>query len=522
MSAGPVPSRPATAAKPVAAALVASMAIAAAALVPGFILPVDADQGWLLYAAGRLLDGATLGREVADVNPPLIFWLEQPVVGFARTARIHPGDAWQASVLLSCVLATLLTLRLLRGHALLRTPARAAATFVVLLAVLVLAPLHQRGQREHLSVLLVLPWIVASARRIEGVKPAGAWAALAGILAGLGFALKPFFLLPLLLLELRHRRAGIPLVRPDTLAILTVGAGYACLVLGFERDWIASVRELAPVYRAYLRPEPSVLLARALMFAWPAILVIPAWSLARRAGGGDSLSGSLVVAAAGYLLSALVQLKGWSYLWVPAFVFGTLALVLLGALSRSRAVRGAALLGMTLAAITVGRGTASLVAGALAFRADPAARFRVFRDALAERARGGPALILSTSHGEIFPVVWEAGATWPLRDPSLWPLTAFHPEAALGGPPITAPPDPIPALERAWLDRVAADLEAAPPAVIVWVPPSTAAARGVLPVRRFDYPTYLRHDPRLRILLDRYVPADTIGGVVFALPRSPR
>ncbi|MGH7586458.1 MAG: hypothetical protein ACREMH_09450 [Gemmatimonadales bacterium] len=503
-------------------AIAAGLAIGAAALVPGLILPVDADQGWLLHAAGRLLDGATLGREVADVNPPLIFWLEQPVVALARAGRIHPGDAWQAAVLVSCVLATFLTLGLLRGHALLGTPARAAASFAVLLAVLVLAPLHQRGQREHLSVLLVLPWIVVGARRIEGTKPAGAWAVLAGVLAGLGFALKPFFLLPLALLELRHRRAGIPLLRPDTLAIIAVGVAYACLVLGLEHDWIASVRELAPVYRAYLRPEPSVLLARTLMFAWPAILAIPAWALARRTGADDAPTGSLVVAGAGFLLSALVQLKGWSYLWVPAFVFGTLALVLLGTQDRSRAVRGVALLGLVLAGVAVGRGTISLFARALEFRADPASRFRLFRDALAERARGGPALILSTSHGEIFPVVWEAGATWPLRDPSLWPLAAFHPEAARGGAPISAPPDPLPAMERAWLDRIAADLEATPPAVIVWVPSSPAAARGVHPVRRFDYPTYLRHDPRLRVLLDRYVAADTVGGVVFALPRSLR
>ena len=505
-----------------AVAVAACIAVAAAALVPGFILPVDADQGWLLYAAGRLLDGATLGREVADVNPPLIFWLEQPVVALARAGRIHPGDAWQAAVLVFCVLVSFLSLRLLRGHALVRTPAHAAAGFAILFAVLVLVPLHQRGQREHLAVLLVLPWIVAGARRIEGMAPAGVSGALAGVLAGLGFALKPFFLLPLVLLELRHRRAGIPLLRPDTVAILVVGAAYAGLVLGLEPDWVASARELAPVYRAYLRPEPSVLLARALLFAWPAILVIPAWALARRAGVDDAFTGSLVMAGAGFLLSALVQLKGWSYLWVPAFMFGTLALVLLGLQATPRAVRRFALLGLVLAVIAVGRGTTSLIARALEFRADPASPFRLFRDALAERAHGGPALILSTSHGEIFPVVWEAGATWPLRDPSLWPLTAFHPEAALGGEPISAPPDPLPAMVRAWLDRIAADLEAAPPDVIVWVPPSPAAARGVHPVRRFDYPAYLRHDPRIRVLLDRYVAADTIGGVVFARPRPPR
>ena len=48
------------------------------------------DTGFLLYAAGRMLDGAHLYRDIVEINPPLILWLNLPVVWVAR--RLHVSD----------------------------------------------------------------------------------------------------------------------------------------------------------------------------------------------------------------------------------------------------------------------------------------------------------------------------------------------------------------------------------------------------------------------------------------------
>src|SRR4029077_2389608 len=58
------------------AAVFACIAIAVAAELGKTAPP---DMAFLLYAAGRLLDGATLYRDVVEINPPLVIWLNVPI-----------------------------------------------------------------------------------------------------------------------------------------------------------------------------------------------------------------------------------------------------------------------------------------------------------------------------------------------------------------------------------------------------------------------------------------------------------
>ena len=47
-----------------------------------------ADLAYLLYAAGRVLDGARLYVDVVEINPPLIVLLNMPAVLLARAAGL--------------------------------------------------------------------------------------------------------------------------------------------------------------------------------------------------------------------------------------------------------------------------------------------------------------------------------------------------------------------------------------------------------------------------------------------------
>jgi len=49
-----------------------------------FQRPINHDSGWYLYAAGAFMDGAKIYRDLIDINPPLIFWLNIPPVWLAR------------------------------------------------------------------------------------------------------------------------------------------------------------------------------------------------------------------------------------------------------------------------------------------------------------------------------------------------------------------------------------------------------------------------------------------------------
>lgn len=45
---------------------------------------MNLDVAWLLYAAGRVMDGAKLYVDIYEINPPLAIYFDFPPVGIAR------------------------------------------------------------------------------------------------------------------------------------------------------------------------------------------------------------------------------------------------------------------------------------------------------------------------------------------------------------------------------------------------------------------------------------------------------
>ncbi|MEO6058078.1 MAG: hypothetical protein ABIQ49_14720 [Gemmatimonadales bacterium] len=175
----------------VLAALLAFTTLGLAGELGTFVGP---DISFLLYAAGRVLDGAVLYRDVVEINPPMIIALNLPAVAAGRLLgldvvlvyRLLTMAGLGASVLLSALVIP-------RAVAAGRTSERwllAGTGFV-----LFLMPGIDFGQREHLLFAWILPYVFVCMGRAAG-RPAGRFAALAaGALAGVAIALKPQFVL---------------------------------------------------------------------------------------------------------------------------------------------------------------------------------------------------------------------------------------------------------------------------------------------------------------------------------------
>ena len=56
--------------------------------------PLNGDVAWYLYVGNRILDGATLYRDVNDPNPPIVSWFHVPFCFLFRLFRIPPGPAF--------------------------------------------------------------------------------------------------------------------------------------------------------------------------------------------------------------------------------------------------------------------------------------------------------------------------------------------------------------------------------------------------------------------------------------------
>ncbi|HEX5633470.1 MAG TPA: hypothetical protein VFX50_09585, partial [Gemmatimonadales bacterium] len=300
-------------------------------LLPHFRFPVTPDVSWLLDAAGRMLDGAVLGRDVAEINPPLILRMKQLVVAGARMAGVHPERAWTATTLLLTILSSWLAARCVgRSESWRAWPVWLVAAVPCVL--LLLIPRQDFGQREHLAVILVLPFLALRGARDVRPPPSAGSALAFGAAAGVGFCLKPFFLLvPLLLFTADARRLSVAtaLRHPEWLAVAAVPLLYAVSVIVWAREWLAYAIAHAPLYRAYL-DAPLWLVPLLGEGAYAGWVFLAGWLALRRAPAAHApLLDTLGLSTAGFQLAAVVQGKGWTYHFLPAALLGSLATVLL-------------------------------------------------------------------------------------------------------------------------------------------------------------------------------------------------
>ena len=299
--------------------ILVSAAVVALAAYPEARVPLNGDAHWILTMAGRVLDGQHLYRDILEINPPLIVWLQLPVVWLARLLALPPPLVYRLGVFALALLASWAAAGFVAAS---KARRLAGWSLPACLAAVLLVPAGAFGQREQIITALLLPLVALAAARMDGGAPSRRGAIAAGIAAGIGIALKPFFvLLWVLLLAVRSAHARRVRVEPEDAAIIAVGAAYLATVAVAAPAFFEVIRVFGAAYAAFT-PAHSVgyLLANAAT-VW-AVAATVAWLVRRepRSGLGKALAASL----AGAMLAALLQGKGWTYHYVPAVSFSVL------------------------------------------------------------------------------------------------------------------------------------------------------------------------------------------------------
>lgn len=437
---------------------------------------LNGDSAWLLHVAGRVLDGARLYVDVVEVNPPLVVWLNLPIVALARAADLPPAALYRAVVWATAFLTLWLANRSLRRLAPALRRRRRYAMLLGIAVVLLGIPGAYFGQREHLALILVLPWLLLVGARLEGAVAPAAEAAAAGAMAAVGTALKPhFLLLPLMVAGWAWARTPRPARRlpPDIAALAAVFGAYGLSVVVLEPEYFRLVSRLSGVYWDYLRRPLTTVLAgdlRPLTVVW----ALCYWPLARRLTRHEGLADLLGVATAALFAAVVLQHKGFGYHYYPALGTGLL-LVLLGLLGGGArlpsppvriAAQGVGLL-VLLPVLALFLGWTVRRAGGSARVGPVAAGSREIGAWLAGAAPRGPVAIYSPWMEDSFPLVLERGLEWGSRYPFVWFLPAFQRVGPDGREPVACPPEAeMPPLERELIGSVAEDLRERRPGLV--------------------------------------------------------
>ena len=406
------------------------------------------DVAFFLTAAVSLAEGRRPGIDIVDVNPPLMMYLSLVPVMLSRWTGIALLVAGQLSMLALVAGSALAIGRLLRLPPLaFDAGERALLTAFWLLGSLATYVAQEFGQREQVFVLLYLPFLFLRLLRHEGARVGAFPAALLGVAAFLGAALKPHFLATLAAVELyqllRSRRPRV-LLAPETLAWAATALLYAVHLLvvpGVSEYFTRWVPLLARAYTAYggARLQIVLDLVDRPGYQLGLVLVVLSFYLAFRLRGPlAGILGSLSVFTTCAALSFAEQAKGWTYhlipVWFAALLLTATLLVLLGRLlaASTDAVQGRQPL--ALAAPVVWSLAAVVLAASLPFphgrRDDPGPAASPFYQALLRYTQPrDPVLFLSPATTPAFPAITLADRRPGSRYYDTFPLPLFYHDA---------------------------------------------------------------------------------------------
>lgn len=201
------------------------------------------DVTYLTHAAVSLMNGGTYTRSFFETNPPLIFFLYMPPLLFSQHAGISLSVAMRiyffTAAIISLGICDFLLKKILKKNDLLE--------YIILLTlvfILFFLPMHQMGQREYVMMLFIFPYLFVTMLRVEDkcVGPYFAWGV--GLFAGMGIALKPFFLTVPLFVELYliyKKRHLTSIFRIENCVMASFFILYLLFILEFFPDYIHTI-----------------------------------------------------------------------------------------------------------------------------------------------------------------------------------------------------------------------------------------------------------------------------------------
>jgi hypothetical protein len=448
---------------------------------------------------------------MVDLNPPLVVWLQLPVIWLADRFGLGPTTVFRLAVLTLIVVCLALCARVLDAVVL---PRHRFWVIVGVLAVLLSWCRAHFGQREHIALAAVLPYLFASAAAAQG-RPVGKPLGLGiGVLGSIGFGMKPHFLLVWLAavgyVWWRRRddrwRLGV-----EGWAVVGMLLLYAIMIPIAAPYYLPQVERLASTFYAFARKDLFSLM-RDSVEAVCGIGAILAYGLMRPFIRYREACDILALAVAAFLVAALTQGKGFSYHYYP--VSGcTLLLATVALLGQDwTRMRATARMGALALGVILLLGPTSGLAWSLPqlWNADPVylrqsrmARF------IRERARDGT--VLRLGYEDSFPIIDEAGARWTMRFPNLlFVQGSYADQLARPGEVEYRAPSDMAAAERWCFDAVIEDFVRARPSLLMVIQPHPPGVRGA--VTRLDYLTYYSQDSRFTTALQNYDSTGTMDG----------
>jgi hypothetical protein len=285
---------------------------------------LNGDDSWFLTFAEKYRDGFVPYVDISDPNPPAAFLAYMPAVLLGKVFGASAELVLAILTFLGAGASILLTGAILRRAGLLKSTeifgALAIAAYVLLFV-----PAFCFAEREHIALIAILPLAAVASARASGGSVSRMDAVLGGVGCGLACAFKPYFLLPaacIALCGMIVRRKPSLLLGPEIVAGVVILI-YVAATLAFFPAYVSAGLPLVIHVYAPLRDSLAHIVFAPLFFANFVLLAGLFFVAGFRKADPRTLI--LAAASAGFLVTFLMQGKGWMNHAYPGIALALLA-----------------------------------------------------------------------------------------------------------------------------------------------------------------------------------------------------
>ena len=300
---------------------------------------VSTDIIWANEAARRMAEGGTYALDFFENNPPLIFYLHRLSRGIAALFAIEPVNMWYGWMMIGASCSFFYVCN--QFYQITRSYPTSLINGLVMALWFgyFVVPISGFGQREQVMMILGQPYFFSimlrcfsqklselEQQRVQRPLPQ----LFRGFLAAVGLALKPhFFFVPIFLelFLLKEQKTIKAWLRLDILAMLSFFLGYAFCIYHFTPDYFSVIFSHAVLvyYNFQALPWQAILVLGPVLYVY--IVLIFGFIAAARAPDYRKLIHFLLLYMVGFMLTYVVQRKGWTYHAIPMLQGSALAVI---------------------------------------------------------------------------------------------------------------------------------------------------------------------------------------------------
>lgn len=287
------------------------------AVVSQFFGYLNPDNAWLVYVANQILAGKELHSEVIETNPPLIVYLTLIPAYFSKLTALADYHSFTLFIFAIACASLFLSFKITANISI-----RLGIIFV-----LVLYAANNFGQREHIFLMLIFPYLLTV---LEGTKDKKI-TLISAVMAAIGFAIKPYYIVIWAVIEIFSIYKSRNFLSIFTARNFIIGAlilVYLFYLFYIEKGYVENILPLMLEYYSGFKWDFNTIVKNVMVyfifFQMPLLVTLIKYP---KAVTREIILFSLCNAAC--IVIVLLQQKGWSNHFFPASCFGIILNLLL-------------------------------------------------------------------------------------------------------------------------------------------------------------------------------------------------